>query len=89
MFGTLLVAVIVMRQPCADNVARFVGSFEPVDAGAPEASPGTAELPPGKYVRLAPGMSEDEIRKAIGQEPGTGSGSGSAPGTGTGTGSAQ
>lgn len=34
MFVALLYAVIVMREPCADGVGRFVGGFdEPPDAG--------------------------------------------------------
>ncbi len=34
MFATLLYAIIVMRQPCADGVGRFITNFDdPPDAG--------------------------------------------------------
>ncbi len=35
----MLVALIATRQQCADGVARFMGSFDPVDAGAPADPP--------------------------------------------------
>ena len=38
MFGTLFVAIILMRKPCADGVANFIGSFDPKDAGPAEES---------------------------------------------------
>jgi len=79
MFATLLVAVVVMQRPCADNVSRFVTSFGP-DAGAsarptpaaPAATPPAAELPAGDFVRLTPDMTEEEIRRKIGQATGNG-----------------
>lgn len=37
MFATLLYAIIVMRQPCADGVGRFIGGFD----DAPDAAPAT------------------------------------------------
>ncbi|MBL4634417.1 MAG: hypothetical protein JKY56_11125 [Kofleriaceae bacterium] len=33
MFGTMLYALIMMREPCATGAARFVGQFSEVDAG--------------------------------------------------------
>jgi hypothetical protein len=65
MFATLLVAVIVMRRPCADNVAGFVGSFDTPDAGA--AKPTAPEIPLDNLVPLPPGSTEDDIRRAMGQ----------------------
>src|SRR5687768_5556478 len=48
MFATLLVAVLVLRKPCASNVGTFIQSFEaPIDAGAAtQPAPGTLPPPP-------------------------------------------
>ncbi len=35
MFATLLYAIIVMRQPCADGVGRFIGGFDEEADAAP------------------------------------------------------
>ena len=40
----MLVTVIVMKDHCASGVGKFIGSFEPVDAGPAEAP---IEAPPG------------------------------------------
>jgi hypothetical protein len=71
MFATLLVAVIVMRRPCADNVAHFVGSFDTPDAGP--AKPAPPEIPPSaiefdNLVPLPPGSTDDDIRRLTGRE---------------------
>jgi hypothetical protein len=66
MFATLLVAVIVMRRPCADNVAGFVNSFDTPDAGAAK-HPAQSEIDLGDLKPLPPGSTEDDIRRAMGQ----------------------
>jgi hypothetical protein len=43
MFATLLYAIIVMRQPCADGVGRFIGGFD----DAPDAAPANTDKYPG------------------------------------------
>lgn len=66
MFLALLIAVVTLRQPCADSAGRFVESFEPPDETAPaQVEPAQVELPPGKYIRLTGEMSEEEIRQKI------------------------
>ncbi len=63
MIATMLVAVVVLRQPCADSVGRFIESFEPPpDAGAGSARP---EFPPGRYIPLPTDISEDELRRTL------------------------
>jgi hypothetical protein len=86
MFATLLVAVLVLRKPCASNVGNFIQSFEaPVDAGAatlPPAPPGT------EYVHCSvdesPAACAARIKEVQDRldatEPG-GSGKASAPGS--------
>lgn len=55
MFGTMLVALVVLQKPCADGVAHFVGAFAPPpDAGPPP-------LPKGTRMDLRR-LSDDEIR---------------------------
>ena len=90
-FAALLVAVIVLQRPCAEAAGRFVGQFdETKDAGvkpAPPRPPPGHELPPGNYVEIKPGMTDEEIRQAIDRaSPGSGSGaaSGSAAASGSG-----
>jgi hypothetical protein len=52
LFSILLLAVIMLRKPCSDGVARFVGTFDPPpDAGA---------AAPAMHLEH---LSEDEIRQ--------------------------
>jgi hypothetical protein len=86
-FAALLVAVIMLQRPCSEAAGNFVGQFDDRSA-AKDAAPATLDpqLPPGNYVELKSGMTDEEIRKAIekASEP---SAPGSA-GAGSGTGSA-
>ena len=62
--AALLVAVIYLRRPCADSVGTFLKNFDAViDAGV--AAPTPAPVPPGIYVPLHSGMSEDEVKATI------------------------
>jgi len=55
MFATLLVAIIVMRKPCADNVGKFFGNFDEGDAGPPAAETSGADAARGlEGYRLIP-----------------------------------
>ena len=79
MFATLLLAIRLMRRPCADAVGRFVGSFDETPAAhdggvravpKPEAIVDDTAAPthdPYKtdYVEIKPGMTEAEIQAAI------------------------
>jgi hypothetical protein len=79
MFATLLLAIILMRRPCADAVGRFVSSFDETPAGhdggvravpKPEAIVDDTAAPahdPYKtdYVEIKPGMTDAEIQAAI------------------------
>lgn len=73
MFAALLVALVVLRKPCSDSAGKFIKAFEPPpDAGPAQAAPRgdtplDEEALPGKYIRLTPDMSEDEIRQKIEQ----------------------
>ena len=58
--GTMLIAVLVLAQPCADAVGRFVSSFDP-----PDAQPAPKPVPKG-YVHLSPDMTTEQIQQAIG-----------------------
>lgn len=58
--GTMLIAVLVLAQPCADAVGRFVGSFDP-----PDAQPAQPLQPKG-YVHLSSDMTPQQIQQAIG-----------------------
>ena len=58
--GTMLIAVLVLAQPCADAVGRFVGSFDP-----PDAQPAPRPQPKG-YVHLSSDMTPQQIQQAIG-----------------------
>jgi hypothetical protein len=70
MISAMLVAVIVLRKPCADNTGRFIESFEPpVDAG---------------YIRLSGEMTEEELRKKLDLEPEDAGVNAPAEGTATG-----
>ncbi len=63
MLGMLLVAVLVMRKPCADGVAKFIGGFEQKpDAGAEQAPPRTT-LPPGEYIKLDGPLTEEKLKE--------------------------
>ncbi len=74
MFATLLVAVLVLRKPCASNVGNFIQSFEPpVDAGAatgPAPAPGALPPPPPGTVYVhcsvdeSPAACVERLKKA-------------------------
>lgn len=65
MLATFLVAIIVLRKPCAEGTANFVKSFEaPIDAG-PAPKPVDAGM---KLIRLTGDESEAELRKKLGRE---------------------
>ena len=55
MISAMLVAIVVLRKPCAENTGRFIESFEsPVDAS---------------YIRLSGEMTEEELRQKLDLEP--------------------
>jgi hypothetical protein len=63
MILAMLLAVLALRRPCAENTGRFIQSFEPpVDAG-PARTPG--QLPPGRYIPLNGEMTEQELREKL------------------------
>lgn len=63
MIVAMLIAMMMLRRPCAENTGRFIESFEPpVDAG-PTRTPG--QLPPGRYVPLTGEMTEQELRDKL------------------------
>lgn len=62
MLGTLLVAVLVMRKPCADGVAKFIGGFEDKKDGGAAPAPKRTPLPPGDYVRLDGPLTEEKLK---------------------------
>lgn len=63
MIAAMLIAVLMLRRPCAENTGRFIESFEPpVDAG-PAQAPG--QLPPGRYIPLSGEMTEQELRDKL------------------------
>ena len=76
MFVALLVAVLFLRQPCADGIANFMGQFEtgedatstvdPASSTTSEPVPDDDELGSG-FVRLRGDMSEEELKKALDQ----------------------
>ncbi len=58
--ATMLIAVLVLAQPCAEAVGRFVSSFDPPDAQlAPKPQP-------KGYVHLSSDMTPEQIQQAIG-----------------------
>ena len=60
MFGALLVGVIYLQRPCAENTARFVESFEdPIDA-AVQANP-----VPANVIHLSGEVTEEELKAKI------------------------
>ena len=62
--AALLIAVVYLRRPCADSVGTFVKNFDAViDAGI--AAPPPTQLPPGNYVQLRSGMSDNEVKAAV------------------------
>ena len=81
MFATLLLAVLLMRRPCADAVGRFFSSFDETqtarDGGVravpkPEAIVDDTAAPASgtdpyktEYVEIKPGMTDAEIQAAI------------------------
>ncbi len=67
MIASLLVAVIALRRPCADNVGQFIQSFEPpIDAGV---APAPQNLPPLQadevYVHCGPEVTPEECARRI------------------------
>lgn len=65
MISAMLIGVLMLRRPCAENTGRFIESFDPpVDAG-PARTPG--QLPPGRYIRLSGEMTEQELRDKLEQ----------------------
>jgi hypothetical protein len=63
MIAAMLIAVLMLRRPCAESTGRFVESFEPpVDAG-PARAPG--QLPPGRYIPLTGEMTEQDLRDKL------------------------
>ncbi|HTM21737.1 MAG TPA: hypothetical protein VL172_14545 [Kofleriaceae bacterium] len=76
MFGTLLVAVLVLRKPCSENVSKFMQTFEPpLDASPAPAAPAThfsaPSLPDGQYVHCSvdesPAACVERLEKARNQ----------------------
>lgn len=67
MFATLLVMILVMRQPCADGVARFIGSFDQVDAGPSQAEGVRSDPRIGEFRRL----TDEEIRAIFNGDAGS------------------
>jgi hypothetical protein len=77
MFGALLAAVVLLREPCAGSVASFIGQFETQasgDAGSPAGQmpgqmPGAAPgaMAPEGYVRITGDMSDEELENALRQ----------------------
>lgn len=55
MFATMLYALIMMREPCANGAARFVGQFSESDAAADASTsqPGTSTHYPGFQIVTA------------------------------------
>jgi hypothetical protein len=84
LFAALLVAVIVLQRPCSEAAGRFVGQFDTRDAAPAPPKPDPHPLPPGNYVEIKPGMTDEQIKQAI---EGAGSASGSASASGSGVGS--
>lgn len=63
MFLTLLIAVLMLREPCSQGVARFMDSFE-VDAGAPSSLP---RLPEGRLIHITGDETDEELRRKLGR----------------------
>src|SRR5689334_429047 len=58
-FASVLVAILFMRKPCSDGVAKFVGSFDdkqsqPAPAAQPSDKP---DIQPAQH------LTDDELRK--------------------------
>jgi len=60
MFAALLVAVIILRKPCSEGVARFMETFA-VDAGP---QPTESQIPE-RSIRLRGDESEEELQRKI------------------------
>jgi hypothetical protein len=78
MFAALLVAVLVLRKPCAENVGGFIQSFSPpIDAGPAPAAPSPGftapSVPAGEYVHCRvdepPAACIERLDKARNQAP--------------------
>lgn len=78
MFAALLFGVLMLRQPCSDGVAKFVGQFDPPAEDAAKAPDTTKHMPGAKktaaptheaedkrYIRLRGDMSEEQIRETL------------------------
>ncbi|ACY16064.1 hypothetical protein [Haliangium ochraceum] len=63
MLAAMLVAVLMLRRPCAESAGMFLESFEPPPDASSE--PVHTGLPPGKYIRLSGDMSEEELREKL------------------------
>ena len=59
--ATMLIAVLLLAQPCAEAVGKFVASFDPPDAQPAVVVP---KVPAG-YVHLTPNKSPQQIQQAI------------------------
>ena len=89
MILAMLIAVVALRQPCAENTGRFIQSFEPPADAGPARTPG--QLPPGRYIPLNGEMTEQELREKLEllTEIDAGSSAGAAPGPAAGADPAQ
>ena len=67
MMAAVLVAVIVLTRPCASSVATFVTSFGSGSGSAGSAAPAPVMVVPDQtqYVRLRPGMTDEQVKAAI------------------------
>jgi hypothetical protein len=63
MILAMLIAVVALRRPCAENTGRFIQSFEPPADAGPGRTPG--QLPPGRYIPLNGEMTEQELREKL------------------------
>ena len=83
MYGSLLVAIIALRKPCADGTAALFESF--ATPPAPEA--GAIEPEPTlRYERLTPEQIRERFEKETGKGSDAGAGAGAGAGTGAGAG---
>jgi hypothetical protein len=80
MTAGVLVMLVFMRRPCADNVANVVIDLDqPGSAARSMPRPGNVELPADSpddedFVLITPGMTEDEVKAAVERQRGAGSG---------------
>jgi hypothetical protein len=83
--AALLVFIVVMQQPCADSMSRFVTGFGDGSATVLP-RPGTLDVPAGsgsdveiEYEHLKPGMTDDEVKAVIERARARASGSAQTP----------